>query len=112
MIVLMLMLPYTGVAPRSAGVWPAAGSLQRHVASRPSGTQQPLPPHMRQLLLVHRQVAAGTEPRAALADAARDAPGSLLVFGTNSGFFEAQKAAGSRCAARPNPPSRQLDACI
>ena len=44
------------------------------------------------------QVAAGADPQAALAAAARSSPGNLLVFGTNNGFFEDQKAAGDRWA--------------
>jgi hypothetical protein len=43
------------------------------------------------------QVAAGADPQAALAAAARSSPGNLVVFGTNNGFFEDQKAAGDRC---------------
>ena len=43
------------------------------------------------------QVAAGVDPKAALAAAAKSSTGSLLVFGTNNGFYEDQKAAGDRC---------------
>ena len=49
-------------------------------------------------LPVRLQVAAGADPKAALAAAARSSSGSLLVFGTNNGFFEDQKAAGDGCA--------------
>jgi hypothetical protein len=46
------------------------------------------------------QVATGAEPQAALAAAARASAGSLLVYGTNNGFLEAQKAAGDKCALK------------
>lgn len=51
--------------------------------------------------MLHLQVATGADPQAALAEAAQGSNGSLLVFGSNSGFFEAQKAAGQRCACGP-----------
>jgi hypothetical protein len=51
---------------------------------------------------VRPQVAAGADPKAALAAAARSSSGSLLVFGTNNGFFEDQKAAGDMCVTGPS----------
>lgn len=47
-------------------------------------------------LPVRLQVAAGADPQAALAAAAQDSPGNLVVFGTNNGFLEDQKAANDR----------------
>ena len=49
------------------------------------------------MLALRLQVAAGADPKAALAAAAQGSPGNLVVFGTNNGFFEDQKAAGDRC---------------
>ena len=58
------------------------------------------------------QVAAGADPQAALAAAARDSPGNLVVFGTNNGFLEDQKAAGDRCLGfRGRGLSERRDRC-